>query len=99
MSKAIGLNIVLGNSVLTLILPEDVARNLVESYLSKSFAQEQVVGGRTIDGQSWAIKPMEAKGMSTFDYEALRKQQEAAQAGQSFYGTSQGHIGQRLSGI
>lgn len=77
MSKTLGLNIVVGNSVVTLILPEAESRTLVDGFKKKSLLP--IIGGRTVDGQDWAFKSDDLKGMCTFDCEAVKKQQEVQQ--------------------
>jgi hypothetical protein len=89
MTKTIGVNVILGNATITLILLERDGVRLVEGFQNGSL--DLVVGGTTVDGQKWSFRPAECKGLFTFDIEKVQQQ-----AG---YGAMQGPVGNRLSGI
>ena len=78
MSKTLGLNVVLANTVLTLRLLQEEARSIVDKFQTGSL--KTIIGGVTTDGQSWALRPEDIKGICTFDIEALIQQQQAAAA-------------------
>lgn len=70
----VGLNVVLGNSSITLYLEEAEATRMVRAFQGE-VAHKPIEGGTTVDGQSWAFRMTECKGLFTFDPEKLKQQQ------------------------